>query len=267
MRRADAQLGDLLEEVDVGVEEEAQSGGERVDRQPCLEGQFDVGEAVGQGERQLFSGGGARFADVVAGDRDRVPTRHLRGGERDRVAHESHRLTWWEHELLLGLVLLQDVVLQRAAEPSAVHAGLLGLGDEHREDRRRRAVDRHRGGDAAEVDAGVEVLHVGERVDGDTAASDLAERHRIVGVESEQGRHVECGRQAVAARLDDLLEPPVGVLGGAEPGEHAHRPQPRAVHRRIRASGVRVHAGELAVVGAVDRLERDTRHRREATRP
>ena len=56
----------------------------------------------------------------------------------------------------------------------------------------------------------------------------------------EQRRHVERGRQPVAARPDDLLEPPVGVVGRAEAGEHPHRPQLRAVHRRVRPAGVRV---------------------------
>ncbi len=79
----------------------------------------------------------------------------------------------------------------------------------------------------------------------------------------EQRRHVERRRQAVTAGLDDLLEPPVGVVGGAEAGEHPHRPQLRAVHRRVRAPRVRVDPGELAVVGAVHRLERHARHRGE----
>ena len=64
-------------------------------------------------------------------------------------------------------------------------------------------------------------------------------------------------------RLDDLLEPPVGVLGGAEPGEHPHGPQLRAVHRGVGPTGVRVLAGELTVVGAVHAVERDPRHGRE----
>ena len=62
----------------------------------------------------------------------------------------------------------------------------------------------------------------------------------------EQRRHVERRRQPVAARPDDLLEPPVRVVRGAEAGEHPHRPQLRAVHRRVRPTRVRVLARELA---------------------
>ena len=38
---------------------------------------------------------------------------------------------------------------------------------------------------------------------------------------------------------DQVLEAPVRVLGGAEAGDLAHRPEPAAVHRRVRAARVR----------------------------
>ena len=224
---------------------------------PALERQLDVGETVGQRERQLLGRRRSGLADVVAGDRDRVPTRHLRRRERDRVAHQPHRRPGREHELLLRLVLLQDVVLQRATERRARHAGLLGLGDEHREDHRRRRVDRHRRRDRRQIDPGVQILHVGQRIDRHTTTADLAERHLVIGIDPQQRRHVERRRQPVTTGADDLLEPPVRVVRGAEPGEHPHRPQLRPIHRRIRAPRVRELARELAVVGAVHRLQRD----------
>ena len=161
-----------------------------------------------------------------------MPARHLRGAERDRVAHEPQRRARREDELLLRLVLLQDVVLQRAAELRPFDAGRLGVRDEHREDHRGRTVDRHRRRDRAEVDAAVEVFDVGERVDGDAALPHLAERELVVGVAAHQRRQVERGRQAVAARGEQLVEAPVRVDRGAEAREHAHRPELRAVHRR-----------------------------------
>ena len=51
----------------------------------------------------------------------------------------------------------------------------------------------------AQVDAAVEVLHVGQGVDGHAAPADLALGHRVVGVEPHQRGHVEGGRQPVAA--------------------------------------------------------------------
>ena len=112
----------------------------------------------------------------------------------------------------------------------------------------------------AEIDAPVQVLDVGEGVDGDTALPDLAERERVVGVAAHQGRQIERGREAVAAGREQIVEAAIGVDRGSEPREHPHRPQLRPVHRGVRAARVRVLAGELAVVRAVDRLDRNARH-------
>ena len=73
-------------------------------------------EAVGQRERQLLGGRRAGLADVVAGDRNRVPLRHVPGTELDHVAHQPHARLGREHELVLGVELFEDVVLDRAAE-------------------------------------------------------------------------------------------------------------------------------------------------------
>jgi hypothetical protein len=43
-------------------------GREDVDVQPARQAELDVGEAVGEGERELLRGGRAGLADVVAGD-------------------------------------------------------------------------------------------------------------------------------------------------------------------------------------------------------
>jgi hypothetical protein len=79
-----AELGDLLEEVVVGVEEEGEPRRELVDREPARERRLDVGEAVGERERHLLHRRRARLAHVVAGDRDRVPARQLARAERDQ---------------------------------------------------------------------------------------------------------------------------------------------------------------------------------------
>ncbi len=62
---------------------------------------------------------------------------------------------------------------------------------------------------------------------------------------------------------EEELEALVGVLGGAEAGELAHRPQPAAVHARVDAAGVRELAREADarlrvvadVLGGVQRLD------------
>ena len=72
-----AVLRDLLEEVEVRVEEEGQARREVVDVEAALDAGLDVREPVGERERQLLGRGRAGLADVVAGDRDRVPLRQL----------------------------------------------------------------------------------------------------------------------------------------------------------------------------------------------
>ena len=213
-----AVLGDLLEEVDVRVEEERQPRRERVDVEAGLQPELDVREPVGERERELLRGGRARFADVVAGDRDRVPLRHLaRCRTRIVSRDEPHRRARREDELLLRLVLLEDVVLERAAEPRARRRPVASaLATNIAKIDRGRAVDRHRRRDRAEVDAAVEVFDVGERVDRDAALADLAERELVVGVAAHQRREVERGREAVAAGGEELVEPAVRVDRGAE---------------------------------------------------
>ena len=119
---------------------------------------------------------------------------------------------------------------------------LLADADVEREQHRRRRVDRHRGRDLAERDAREERLHVRERVDRDALAADLAERARVIGVVAHQRRHVERGREAGLAVLEQVAEALVRLLGGAEAGELAHRPEPAAVHRRVDAARERIDA-------------------------
>src|SRR5207302_545770 len=112
-----------------------------------------------------------------------------------------------------------------------------------------------------ERDAGEEGLHVGERVDRDALAPDLAERARMVGVVAHERGHVEGGREAGLAVLQEVVEALVRLLGGAEARELAHRPQLAAVHRRIDPAGERIDAGvaEVAVVVELDRVRRGER--------
>ena len=111
-----AQLGDLLEEVVVDVPEERQPRREVVDVEPARDAALDVGEAVGERERQLLRGRRSGLANVVAGDRDRVPLRRVLGAPLEAVDDQSQRRLDREAPGVLRHVLLQDVVLNRAAQ-------------------------------------------------------------------------------------------------------------------------------------------------------
>ena len=72
-------------------------------------------------------------------------------------------------------------------------------------------------------------LHVGQRADGHAARAELTFRLGIVRVVAVQRGHVVGDREAGLAGAQELVEALVGVLGRAEAGEHAHRPQARPV--------------------------------------
>ena len=253
-----AVLRDLLEEVEVRVEEERQARRELVDVEAALDRPFNVGEAVRERERELLCGVRPCFPDVVARDRDRMPERHLSRAELDHVGDEPHRRLGREDVLLLRDVLLEDVRLDRPAQPLARDALLLADARVEREQDRRGRVDRHRRRHVAERDPREQRLHVLERVDRHAFAPDLAERPRVVRVVAHQRRHVERGRQTRLPVVEQVMEALVRLLGRAEAGELPHRPEPSAVHRRVDAARERIRArvAEVALVVDVDRVGR-----------
>jgi hypothetical protein len=72
-----AELGDLLEEVRVRVEEERKARAKSSMARPLASAASTYATGVRERERDLLDGRRAGLADVVAGDRDRVPPRHL----------------------------------------------------------------------------------------------------------------------------------------------------------------------------------------------
>ena len=111
-----AQLGDLLEEVVVHVEEERQARREVVHVEATRDTALDVLEPVTQGECEFLSRGGPGLADVVTRDRDRVVVRRILAAPLEHVDDASQSRLWREDPGVLGLVLLEDVVLDSAAQ-------------------------------------------------------------------------------------------------------------------------------------------------------
>ena len=191
---------------------------------------LDVGDAVGQRERDLLDGVAAGLADVVAADADGVPARHLRPAEGEDVGDEAHRRRRRIDVRAARDVLLEDVVLDRAGERAARDAALVGDRDVERQQRRRRGVDGHRRRDLAERQAVEQHTHVVDRRDRDAGAPDLAARQRVVGVAAHLRRQIEGDRQPGLPRRQQELVATVGLLRGAEAGVLAHGPEAPAVH-------------------------------------
>src|SRR6185312_5738672 len=98
----------------------------------------------------------------------------------------------------------------------------------------------------AQVEAGVQLLHVVEGGDVDAGVADLAVDVRARGrVFAVQGDRVERGGQARGgAALAEVMKPSVGPLGRAFAGEHAGGVFAAAAVG-VDAAGVRVVAGQV----------------------
>ena len=132
--------------------------------------------------------------------------------------------------------ILRCAASQRAGLAQVPLDALVDRGvHEHREDHRRRAVDRHRHrrGRRAQVEAGIQLLHVVERRDRDARVADACRRCPAAGPDprrtaSSESNAVDRRVAGVAAR--EVVEAPVGALRA--------RPRPRTC-----ASGPRPRAG------------------------
>ena len=110
------ELRDLFEEVVVPVPEERQARRELVDVEAGVDRGLHVRDPVRQRERDLLHRGAAGFADVVAGDRDRVPLRDVVAAVGEDVGDDPHRLTRRVDVGAARDVLLEQVVLDRPAD-------------------------------------------------------------------------------------------------------------------------------------------------------
>ena len=264
-----AELGHLLEDVVVAVEEEGQAGPEVVDVEAGIDGRLHVRDGVGEREGDLLHRRRAGLADVVAGDGDGVPAGDALAAVGEDVGDDPHRRAGRVDVGPAGDVLLEQVVLDRpATDVGRRHPLLLGHELVEQEQDGRRRVDGHRRGDLVERETGQEQPHVLERVDGHADLADLALGAGVVGVVAHLGREVEGARQAGLAGAEEEVEALVGRLGRAEAGVLAHRPQPAAVHGRVDAAGVgrpprrtelAVRVPAVQVLGRVERADLDAR--------
>ena len=181
---------------------------------------------------------------------------------REQVRGDAHGRPRREDVVAPGDVLLEDVVLDGAAQLLPAHP--LPLGDQLVQEQEQRCgrVDRHRGRHLAERNAGEHELHVGERVDRHAGPADLPGAARVVRVVAQLRGEVERDRKARLAALEQVAEARVRLLGRAEAGVLADRPRPSAVHVRVRPARERELARrlelDLAEIGrGVDGLDLD----------
>ena len=247
-------------------EKERQVGREIIDVHAARQIRFHVSETVAERERQLADRVGPGLGDVITADADRIEIPHVVLDEiRLDVAHHLEAEFGAEQTSVLALVFLQDVGLHRAAhrrERPAFdfldfvvgrRAAVVGLElrellidrrvQIHREDGRRRAVDRHAhaGVGRAQIEAVVQHFEVVERRDADARIADLAvnvgPQRRVVAVKRDR---IESGGQPLGRHaFADEFEAFVGPKRIALAREHARRVFAFALERE-HARGVRI---------------------------
>ena len=249
-----AVLADLFKKVEMGVKEKRKPRGKVIHRQPRRNPRLHVGEAVGQGEGQLLHRRGARLADMVAADADRIPARHLLGGKGKDIGDQPQRGLRGKDPRFLGGILLENIVLNGAADALQRHPLLQRRRHIEAPQHRRRPVDRHRGGDLIEGDPLEEHLHILQRIDSHAAAADLSQRAVMVGIIPHDRGHVESHAQPRLALLQQVTVAPVGSGGIAKTGKLAHRPEASAVHILPHPPGKGIGAGRTEIAPIVQSL-------------
>jgi len=236
----------------VGIEEKRQARSKLVDIETCLDRRFDIGDAICNGEGNLLHCRGARLSDMVAGDRDGVPVRHLLRAIFKNIRDEPHRGRGRENIGAAGNVLFQYIVLDRPIERLGTHALLLGHGNVHRKEHSRRGVDRHARRHLVERDAVEQHLHVRKRIDGHTDLPHLAFGERVVRIVPYLRGQIEGHGKARLPLLEQVFVARVRFLGGAETGILSHRPQPSAIHGRLYAARIREFARQPKLAGIIE---------------
>ena len=145
---------------------------------------------------------------------------------------------------MLGLIFLEDVVLDRAAKLVGAHSLPLGRRHIKAEQDDGRPVDRHGNRDLVQRDTLEQSLHVGRRRDRHTAHTHLTERSLMIAVVPHERWEVECDREARLAVGEQILVALVRLFRGGEAGELPHGPQAGPVHRGIRTTCERKAPGD-----------------------
>ncbi|MPL92518.1 hypothetical protein SDC9_38619 [bioreactor metagenome] len=234
----------FLEEIVVGVEKEGKTLSEYVGIETFPGGGFHVGDAVGEGEGHFLDSGASGLADVISGNGDGVPLRHVLAAELENIRDKPHGRLRGEDVGSPGDVFLEDVVLDGSRKDIHGHALFLPHADVHGEENARGSVDRHGGGDLVQGDLVEKDFHVLKTVNGHSHFSAFTLGHGVVGIVAYLGGKVEGHGKAGRSLGEEIAVSLVGLFGGGESRILAHGPEPAPVHGRLDASRKGVLAGE-----------------------
>ena len=265
-------LGDLHEVVLPDAPEERQPRRESVDVQSRVDARAEVLQPVGQRVAQLDVRRGPGLLDMVAGDTDAVELRHVPGRIGKDVTDDAHGGFGRVDVRVADHELLEDIVLDGAAEDGLIHALLLRRQDVERQDGQHRAVHRHGDGHLVQRDAREQDLHVEDGIHRHAGLAHVADDAGVVGVVAAVGRQVKGYGKALLPRGEVAPVESVALLGGGKTGVLPHGPGARDVHGGIGPSQegrhprlVESQVGEVrAHLLRVERIDVDLLHRAES---
>ena len=116
--------------------------------------------------------------------------------------------------------------------------------DVHRQQNARRRVDRHRRGDLLQRDLVEQLLHIVNGRNRNAHLPHFALRDRVVRVVADLGRQIEGDAQAGLSLPEQIAIALIGFLRRGEARILAHRPETRAIHRRLDAARIGIFARE-----------------------
>ena len=176
------ELGGLFKQVVMGVKEEGQARGEFVERQSGRKRRLDVGNAIRQGEGDFLHRRRSRFTNVITGNRNGVPIRHFFAAIREGIHNESHGRPWRIDVGAASDVLLQNVVLDGAAQLVAADSLLFRDQLVEQQQGARGGVDGHRRRHVIQRQSAQQEAHVVEGANGHAHFPHFAFGTRVVSV-------------------------------------------------------------------------------------
>ena len=164
------------------IEKERQPGSKPIDIETNGLRGFNIGDPVGQGKRNFLGRGRAGLADVVAGDRNRVPVRHLVGAKAENIRDDPQGRTGRINIRAASDVLFEQIVLNGAVDLIPGHALFFRHHQVERQQNGRGSVNGHGGADFVQRNAVQQGFHVRQRVDGHAGPPDFSGGHGVVGI-------------------------------------------------------------------------------------
>ena len=175
----------------MSVEEEGNPRRELVDAESGSQRRIHISNGIRKSERDFLDRGGARLANVIAANRDRIPVRNVARAKGKRVGNQAQRRFWRKNVCATRDVLFQNIVLNRAVDFCEGHALLSGNRQVKAQQNRRGRVNCHRSRNFIEWNTFEQPQHVFQRIDRHADFAHFAGRQRIVRVQTNLGRQIK----------------------------------------------------------------------------